>query len=102
MKSMTLKIVLDTVYKIIKSRFTKPNETKESLRKKSICKKCEFNSLNVEKVTLNKTILKWWSDLYSKITGNSEKDVLGNCFGCKSCSVYYKILVGDKCPKEKW
>ena len=102
MKSMTLKIVLDTVYKIIKSRFTKPNETKESLRKKSICKKCEFNTLNIEKLSWKKKIVKDLSDFYSKITGNAEKDVLGNCDGCKLCSIYYKILVGDKCPKEKW
>jgi hypothetical protein len=87
---------------ILKSRFTKDEKTQETERKKAICKKCEFNSLNADEIIFDKKLLKWLSDLLSRVTGNKDKDVLGNCLGCASCSVYYKILVGDLCPKNKW
>ncbi len=90
---------------IIKSRLTKPKEDKEVLRKRKICKCCKYNSLNLEHVPLNKLFLQKMSNLYSWIMGKSDEDVLGECFGCKSCSIYFKILMSDEgedCPKGYW
>lgn len=89
-------------YRILRSRFLNISDDKEFERKKSICLKCEFNSKNTEKIILYKKILIRLSDFYSWITGNSDKDNLGNCLGCKSCSVYYKLADNDKCPKNYW
>jgi len=98
-------INLGVLGKIVSSRFKKGDFGEKELKKLKICKKCEFNSLNVEKSPLNKRVLKWWSDLYSKLTGNAEKDILGSCTACASCSVYYKVLMsngGEDCPKGYW
>jgi hypothetical protein len=86
---------------ILKSRFTKDEKTQETERKKAICKKCEFNSLNADEITFYKKVLKWLSDLLSRVTGNKDKDVLGNCLAC-GCSIYYKILMDDECKKGYW
>jgi len=91
-----------TIKIIILSRFKKSKEDEETLRKRKICKGCEFNSLNVEKIPIKKRILKKLSDFYSWITGKSEDDVLGNCTFCSSCSIYYKILMEDNCEKGYW
>lgn len=96
---------MKTLIKIIKSRFTKPKTNKEIERKRSICKVCEFNSLNAEKIELKKELLKKLSDFYSWITGKAEEDNLGNCTFCSSCSIYYKILMSDEgetCEAGKW
>lgn len=90
---------------IILSRFNKPKENEEVLRKRSICKVCEYNSLNMDKIPLNKLIFKKLSDFYSFLAGKTEEDNLGSCFGCKACSIYYKILMSDEgedCPKGYW
>lgn len=90
---------------VILSRFTKPKEGLEVLRKRKICKGCEYNSLNVEKIELKKKLLIWFSDFYSKVTGNKEEDSLGNCIACSSCSIFYKSLYEDHCPhptEDKW
>jgi hypothetical protein len=49
-----------------------------------------------------KRFLKLLSDFYSKITGNAKVDVLGNCTACESCSVYYKSIDEEECPKDRW
>ena len=90
---------------IILSRLTKPKEELEVLIKRRICKGCEYNSLNAEKIELKKRVLIWFSDFYSTITGNKEEDSLGNCLACSSCSIYYKSLYEDHCPhpiENKW
>lgn len=90
---------------IIKSRLKKPKEDKEVLRKRSICKDCEFNSLNMEKLPFKKLIIKKLSNFYSFIAGKSEEDNLGNCTACESCSIYFKILMSDEgedCIKGYW
>lgn len=95
---------MKTIIKIIKSRFTKPKTDKEIERKKNICKNCEFNSLNAEKIEFKKKLLKKLSDFYSLIAGKKEEDNLGLCTVC-GCSVYYKILMsedGEDCLKGKW
>ena len=57
----------------------------------------------MEKIPLNKRILKFLSDLYSRIMGKSNVDNKGNCTACNSCSVYYKAqeLEFEDCPKRK-
>jgi len=91
--------------KIILSRIKKPKEDEEILRKRGICKKCEFNSLNMEKIPFNKLFLKKLSDFYSFIMGKEDEDILGSCESCMSCSVYYKSIYEDYCPHptgDKW
>lgn len=90
---------------ILLSRLKKSKEDKEVLRKRSICKGCEFNSLNMEKLPFKKSIIKKLSDFYSFIAGKSEEDNLGNCTACESCSIYFKILMSDEgedCIKGYW
>lgn len=91
------------VLKIIKSRLKK-EEDKETKRLRAICKSCEFNSINVEKVTVKKTILIFFSDVLSWIMGRKEEDNLGNCLGCDSCSIFFKTAenLWETCPKNKW
>jgi len=89
---------------IIKSRFTKPKEDKETERKRKICKSCEFNSLNARKIKLGKKVLIKLSDFYSWISGKKEEDNLGSCTAC-GCSIYFKLLMsseGEDCVKGKW
>lgn len=90
---------------IILSRINKPKEDEEVLRKRSICKKCDFNSLNMEKIPFNKLLLKKLSDFYSWMAGKKDEDNLHNCEACMSCSIYYKTLYEDHCPHpegDKW
>lgn len=88
---------------IIKSRLTKPKTDKEIERKRAICASCEYNTKNMEKISLYKKVLKSLSDFYSRISGNAEDDVLGNCSIC-TCSVFYATIYEneDYCKKGKW
>lgn len=87
---------------ILLSRLKKPKEDKEVLRKRSICKSCEFNSINMEKLPFKKLIIKKLSDFYSFIAGKSEEDNLGVCSLCL-CSLYYKTLEdSEECLKGYW
>ena len=93
------------IKKIILSRLKKTKEEEFVKQRREICRVCEYNSLNREKIPLNKLILKKLSDFYSLITGNLEVDVLGNCTACESCSIYYKSLDEEHCPhpnEDKW
>lgn len=89
------------------SRFKKGTNSEEVQRKREICRKCDYNSNNVapDKVALSKRILKYLSDLYSKLAGKQDEDNLGNCLACDSCSIYYKTEDEDHCPHpngDKW
>lgn len=97
--------MLSKLKTIIFSRIKKPKDDEEVLRKRSICKNCEYNSINIDKIPFKKLLLKKLSDFYSLIAGKKDEDNLGNCFGCEACSVYYKILMSDEgedCPKGYW
>lgn len=88
---------------IILSRIKKPKEDKETARKREICRTCEYNSKNIEKIPLKKLLIKKLSDFYSYIMGRADEDNLGNCLACESCSVYYKTMFdSEECPKNKW
>lgn len=89
---------------IIKSRLTKPKTDKEIERKRAICASCEYNSKNMENISIYKKALKSLSDFYSRITGNADEDNLGNCTFCNSCSIFYKSLLEDRCSDtmNKW
>ena len=88
---------------IVKSRLTKPKEDKETLRRRSICKGCEYNSLNMEKIPFKKLVWKKASDFYSWIAGKEDEDNLGNCTICNSCSVYYKSAEElEDCKIGRW
>jgi hypothetical protein len=90
---------------ILQSRFKKTNESDDVERKRAICKKCEYNSLNLQKIEFKKRALIKLSDFYSWITGNKKKDNLGNCTSCDSCSILYKTVDEQYCPhptEDKW
>lgn len=90
---------------IILSRIKKTKTNNLVEQKRDICKYCEYNTINIEKIPLNKLILKRLSDFYSFVTGNSDVDVLGNCVACETCSVYYKSRDEEDCPHpdgDKW
>lgn len=95
---------LNKIQTILLSRIKKPKEDWIVEEKRKICKVCNYNSKNMQKIPLSKSILKNLSDLYSWIMGKSEEDNLGNCGIC-GCSVYYKSADEDKCPHpngDKW
>lgn len=88
---------------IVLSRFKKENQEEWVEVRRSICKPCVFNSKNQEKIKFNKRVLILLSDFYSFITGNKEKDNLGNCTACESCSIAFKTLEPyESCIKGKW
>ena len=92
--------MIQKIWTIIKSRFTKPKESKEIKRRREICLGCEYNSNNISKLSTYKSFLASLSTFYSSITGNKDEDTLGNCGVC-GCSVYYKSLLEDECPHPK-
>ena len=94
--------MIQKIWTIIKSRFTKPKESKEIKRRREICLGCEYNSNNISKLSTYKSFLASLSAFYSWITGNKDEDTLGNCTAC-GCSIFFKSLEPyEKCPKEKW
>jgi len=91
----------NTLITIILSRIKKTKTDEEVEFKRKQCKTCEYNTLNIEKLPLNKRLIKMLSDFYSWITFNKKVDVLGSCSIC-GCSVYYKTVDEEHCPKDKW
>lgn len=92
------------IWRIIKSRLRKTKTEDFVKERRKECKKCEWNTLNIspETLTTEQKIIKFFSDAYSYITGNSEKDVLGSCSLC-NCSLYYKSLEKEEyCKANKW
>ena len=89
---------------IVKSRFKKNKEEAWVEDRRKICKGCEYNSKNVEKIGLTKKLTIKLSDFYSLITGKKQEDNLGNCLGCSAtCSIYFKTSeLEEICPKEYW
>lgn len=101
MKKIFIKII-QTILNILASRF-QDNKEQYVLSRRRVCIECEYNSLNVKSINIYKLFIQKLSDLYSIITGNSDKDVLGNCTACQMCSIYYKTATKiEQCPKNKW
>jgi len=91
--------------RIIISRWKKHQENILVEKKREVCSKCEYNSLNVEFIPKRKSLLIKLSAFYSFICGKSDLDILGNCLACESCSVYYKTEDEEHCPHptgDKW
>ena len=98
-------MTLGTGFRILMSRWRKEKPTDDIIKKRELCFNCEYNSLNMKKMPLNKKILKNLSDLYSFICGKLDEDNLGNCTACDSCSIFYKSLDDEHCPHplgDKW
>ena len=88
---------------IILSRIKKTKESEQVKDRRNICLSCQYNTKNQTKLSLRVRVVKLFSDLYSLVTGNIKKDILGNCTACEVCSIYYKTLeTEENCPKEKW
>ena len=92
--------MIQNIWTIIKSRFTKPKESKEIKRRREICLGCEYNSNNISKLSTYKSFLASLSAFYSWITGNKDEDTLGNCGFC-GFSVDYKSLQEEERPHPK-
>lgn len=97
-------VIIRILFSRKKKKTQNKEEEKQIQERIKECLKCPYNSLNMEKIPLNKRILKFLSDLYSRIMGKSNVDNKGNCTACNSCSVYYKAqeLEFEDCPKGKW
>lgn len=96
---------LKKIQTIVLSRIKKPKEDWIVEEKRKICKVCNYNSKNMQKIPLSKSILKVLSDFYSWIMGKADEDNLGNCLACESCSIYYKSVDENHCPHpegDKW
>jgi len=94
--------LLKTIRIVAQSRLKKTKTSALVEYRREICKQCEYNTLNLERIPLRKRIIKKLSDFYSLITGNAEVDVLGNCSVCL-CSLYYKSLEDEEeCPDGRW
>lgn len=94
--------LLKTIRIVAQSRLKKTKTSALVEYRREICKQCEYNTLNLERIPLKKRIIKKASDFYSWITGNAEVDVLGNCTFCESCSIFYKSRDEDECPDGRW
>ena len=100
---LKLKNSFKKLWIILLSRNKKPNQEQWVLDRREVCRTCEFNTINIEKLPLKKRIIKFLSDFYSKIMGKEEVDTLGNCSACDMCSVYFKSETDvEYCPKNKW
>lgn len=75
---------------IILSRNKKPQNEKWIEERREVCKHCNYNTINMKSIPLTKRLLKYLSDLYSFMWGTLDKDNLGNCSACDSCSIFYK------------
>lgn len=91
---------------IILSRFKKESQEDWVEERRRICKVCEYNSKNKEKLSIKERFFKFLSDLYTFITFSDSED-LGEC-ECL-CSIYYKTLeeteecfAKEKGEEDKW
>ena len=88
---------------IILSRLKKPKKEQWTKDRRKECAKCQWNTKNMTKLPISKTLIKFLSDFYSTITGNYKVDILGNCTICNMCAIFYKSEEPtEKCPKNKW
>ncbi len=88
---------------IVKSRFKKNKEEAWVEDRRKICKGCEYNSKNVEKIGLTKKLTIKLSDFYSFITGKKKEDNLGSCLACEACSIYFKTNeLEETCKMDYW
>lgn len=74
------------IWTILASRFRKEREEDWVKERREVCKLCEFNSLNSKDFTTKQKVLKFLSDLYTKITFSHYIE-LGTCI-C-GCSIYF-------------
>lgn len=98
-------MTLGTGFRILMSRWKRGKLTEDVIKKRELCAKCEYNSLNMKKIPLKKKVMKELSDFYSLICGKLDEDSLGNCTACDSCSIFYKSLDEEHCPHplgDKW
>lgn len=94
--------MLKKIKTIVLSRFKKENQEEWVEVRRKICKVCPYNSKNQAKVKFKKRVLIYLSDFYSFITGNKERDNLGNCTLC-GCSLFYKTDEKfESCEAGKW
>ncbi len=81
--------MINKIRTIVFSRFKKPNKESFVEKRREICRTCPLNTKNLEKLSFKIKVVKFFSDLYSSITGNKKEDDLGSCSVC-GCSIFYK------------
>lgn len=95
--------MLNKIKIILLSRIKKPKEESWIQERRRICASCEFNSLNQEHLSFKVRVIRFFSELYSYITGRLEEDNLGNCTACEVCSIYFLSAEEvETCKKDKW
>lgn len=99
-----LKMNLQKLLTILLSRFKTKNQNEQWVKdRRKFCKPCQWNTLNIEKLSFKQKIIKKLSDFYSLLTNKDDIDTLGNCSACGMCSIYFKTETEvEYCPKNKW
>lgn len=94
--------MLSKIKTILLSRTKKNNNEDWVDDRRRICLDCEHNSLNTNSPQGYKFFLATLSYAYSYIMGRAKEDILGNCFACEACSIYFKSESDEDCPENKW
>ena len=93
-------MTLGTGFRIFSSRFKEnSNFAKERMK---ICEVCEFNTKNMQSITLKQKVLNLFSNLVTLVTkgkGNEDESACSIC----SCTLSFKVLEEvEICDKGKW
>lgn len=93
--------MLSKIKTIPLSRIKHNKEEEWIKRRREICLKCEYNTLNGGILKGYRFFLATFSSLFSKLMGREKEDILGECSVC-GCSIYYKSESFEDCVKGKW
>ena len=95
-------MTLGTGFRIFSTRFKEnSNFAKERMK---ICEVCEFNTKNMQSITLKQRVLNFFSNLVTLVTTGKLNEDESACSIC-GCTLSFKVLEeGTSCPAEpsKW
>jgi hypothetical protein len=95
-------MIINTGFKILKSRFKKESDfAKERMK---ICDVCEYNTKNMQRISLKQKTFNFFSNLVTLLTKGKRNESDDSCNIC-GCTLSFKILEeGESCPAEpsKW
>jgi hypothetical protein len=87
-------------FRILKSRWRKEEDfAKERMK---ICNVCEFNTKNIEKITIKQKVVNFFSNILTLFMTGKLNDDNSACSIC-SCTLTFKVLeIDEKCDKNRW
>lgn len=93
-------MTLGTGFRIFSSRFKEnSNFAKERMK---ICEVCEFNTKNMQSITLKQKVLNLFSNLVTLITTGKRNESDDSCNLC-GCTLSFKVVEESEiCDKGKW